>query len=143
MSATPKTSKQPRAASVTAIAAIPIATDDPLYARYRATLAAEYADQTRVIGKPDKKRTGLSEAQLHKLSCALSDMNFGFVSAHELAVNAIDRPESAESYLTAIKNISKVGCRSADVIAALVGDPGFGNFEDEFKIPGRMGGEHA
>ena len=99
--------------------------------------------------KPDETRIGegvkgvtLSEEQLERVTRALGDINTSFVSMRRLIIDSVDSADDGEACAFAIEQIAKTGCRRADLIARLLGDPGFGNFEDEFEMP-RRGGDHV
>jgi len=67
---------------------------------------------------------------------ALATINFGAAAAHQLMGDAVDAANMHEAgaYCTAVEAIAKVTCRSCDVLAALLGDPGFGSFRAEFEV---------
>lgn len=87
-------------------------------------------------GEREAKKTygvHLSPEALDAALRALSDINLGAAACVELAKDSTNAPNS-EWYAVAIENIGKVCARKADFLTALLadGEPGFGNFEDEF-----------
>jgi hypothetical protein len=106
--------------------------------------AQPIAQRERTKLKPRISGVRLSGAQGNLAMRALDDININSFAVFELALEAVANPDSAEWCCIAIQNIAKVGCRKADYIAGLLGEPhSFGNFEDEFTIPGREGKSHA
>jgi hypothetical protein len=76
----------------------------------------------------------LKGARLTQAQHILAAINSGADAARELAVSAICTSEAGEqgAFLVGIENIALVICRKVDVLAKLIGEGGFGNFEDEF-----------
>lgn len=66
----------------------------------------------------------------------VSDINMAAVATYRLAIDAGQHNElEAQWYRVAIENIAKVVCRKADVLASILDDIGFGNFDKEFTAP--------
>lgn len=69
-----------------------------------------------------------------KVGGILSDINMAAAATHHLSITMSADPLEAQWNHVAIANTAMVICRKADVLAAMLGEPAFGNFEEEFDV---------